>query len=282
MEMTMAYEDKLYTGDCVKAMEKMPKGVVNLAFCDPPYNIGYDYHGEYDDELTPGQYAEWSQRWIVAVRNVLTDDGSFWLAIGDEWAAELKLLCRECGFHMRSWIVWYYTFGVNSTKKFTRSHAHLLYFTKHKKNFVFNIDQIRVPSSRTLVYKDKRANPRGRLPDDTWILRPQELGVEAFPEHGNTWHIPRVCGTFKQRIKDAPNQMPEQLIGRIIRACSNPGDLVLDPMAGTGTTLAVAKKLDRRYLGFEASANFADVARHRIAGATVGEELDGPIPQGSH
>ncbi len=278
----MPYENKLHTADCVAAMAAMPKGFVNLAFCDPPFNIGYDYRGEYDDSLTPGQYAEWSQRWIVAVRNVLTDDGSFWLAIGDEWAAELKLLCRECGFHLRSWIVWYYTFGVNSTKKFTRSHAHLLYFTKHKKNFVFNDSQIRVPSARALVYNDKRASPRGRLPDDTWILRPQELDVEAFPEHGNTWHIPRVCGTFKQRVEGAPNQMPEQLIGRIIRACSNPGDMVLDPMAGTGTTLVVAKKLDRKFLGFESSKVFATAARRRINDAVVGEELDGPIPQGSH
>ncbi len=74
--------------------------------------------------------------------------------------------------------------------------------------------------------------------------------------------------------------MPEQLIGRIIRACSNEGDLVHDPMAGTGTTLAVAKKLGRRFLGFELSENFAKRCERRVRGARVGDPLDGPIPQG--
>lgn len=272
--------NKIYTGDCCELMSSMSDGVVDLAFVDPPYNIGFDYgEGEYKDKLTPEAYAQWCETWMRHLYRVLKSDGTFWLAIGDEWAAELKVISRQLGFHMRSWIVWYYTFGVNSPKKFTRSHAHLFYFTKHKKKFTFNPDQIRVPSARLLEYNDKRANPEGRLPDDTWILRPKML-PDGFPADGDTWFIPRICGTFAQRIEGAANQMPEQLMGRIIRSCSNPGDLVFDPMSGTGTTCTVAKKLSRDYLGFEMSPVFSEMIVKRVRGACVGNPLDGPIPQG--
>ena len=108
-----------------------------------------------------------------------------------------------------------------------------------------------------MVYGDRRANPTGRLPDDTWILRPQDL-PDGFQADEDTWYFPRVCGTFKERAGWHGCQMPEQLLGRIIRACSNEGELVLDPFAGSGTTLAVAKKLGRRFLGFELSEQYAD------------------------
>jgi len=272
--------DKVYTGDCLTLFKQVPDGYLDFTHVDPPYNIGYDYgEGEYQDNLTPDQYMAWCSQWLSEIYRTLKPNGSFWLAIGDEWAAELKVLARQTGFHMRSWIVWYYTFGVNSTKKFTRSHAHLLYFTKHKKNFTFNADQIRVPSARAIEYNDKRANPNGRLPDDTWILRPQYL-LDGFPADGDVWSIPRIAGTFRQRVEGAANQMPEQLIGRMLRACTNPGDIVCDPMSGTGTTVTVAKKLGRRYLGFDLSQNFVTRINERLHRANENDPLDGPIPQG--
>lgn len=272
--------DKIHTGDCLQLMQAVPDESVDLTFLDPPYNIGFDYgEDEYKDNLKPEAYMAWCQAWMAQIYRITKPTGSFWLAIGDEWAAELKVAARQAGFHMRSWIVWYYTFGVNSPKKFTRSHAHLFYFTKHKKNFTFNASQVRVPSARAIEYNDKRANPDGRLPDDTWILRPKEL-PEGFPAEGDIWFIPRICGTFKQRQEGAANQMPEQLIGRIIRACSNEGDLVFDPMSGTGTTVTVAKKLNRHYLGMELSDRFSAKIVTRLRGARVGDPLDGPVPQG--
>jgi site-specific DNA-methyltransferase (adenine-specific) len=125
-----------------------------------------------------------------------------------------------------------------------------------------------------LVYSDARANPQGRLPDDTWILRPQDL-EQGFQPAEDTWYFPRVCGTFKERAGWHGCQMPEQLLGRIIRACANPGELVLDPFAGSGTTLAVAKKLERRYLGFELSPQYAEQIRQRLDGIRAGDPLDG-------
>lgn len=271
--------DRLHRGDCIAGMEDMPEGSIDLVFADPPFNIGYEYD-IYQDRRACDEYLDWSRRWIAEVIRVLKEDGTFWLAIGDEYAAELKVIAhRELGLHLRSWVVWYYTFGVNCQKKFSRSHTHLLYFVKDPAQFTFNDHEIRVPSARQLVYADKRANPRGRLPDDTWILRPQDL-PDGFTSDQDTWFVPRVCGTFKERAGWHGCQMPEQLLGRIIRACSNPGDLVLDPFAGSGTTLAVAQKLERRWLGFEISEDYADRIEARLATVEPGQPLEGgPEPK---
>ncbi|WP_020467070.1 DNA-methyltransferase [Singulisphaera acidiphila] len=112
------------------------------------------------------------------------------------------------------------------------------------------------------------------MPDDTWILRPQDL-PEGFAPDSDTWYAPRVCGTFKERAGWHGCQMPEQLLGRIIRTCSNEGDIVLDPFAGSGTTLVVAKKLGRKYLGFELSADYAAQIESRLEAAHVGQPLEG-------
>jgi site-specific DNA-methyltransferase (adenine-specific) len=170
--------------------------------------------------------------------------------------------------------VWYYTFGVNCKQKFSRSHAHLFHMVKDPAALTFNAETIRVPSARQLVYGDKRANPTGRLPDDTWVLRPQDL-PDGFRPDEDTWYFPRVCGTFKERTGWHGCQMPEQLLGRIIRASSNEGELVLDPFGGSGTTLAVAKKLRRHFLGYELSQQYSEQIRKRLAAIKPGDPLDG-------
>ncbi len=134
---------------------------------------------------------------------------------------------------------------------------------------------MRVPSARALVYADKRANPNGRLPDDTWILRPQDL-PHGFDTMDDTVYFARVAGTFAERQGFHGCQMPEQLLGRIVRVSSNPGDVVLDPFAGSGTTLAVAKKLDRQWIGCELSEEYVRAATERLANVQVGAALDGP------
>ena len=266
--------DSVWNEDCVAGLQRLDDGCVDLAFADPPFNIGYDYD-EYHDDLDADEYVKWCSQWIGQVVRVLKPSGTFWLAIGDEYAAELKVLMQRA-HHLvcRSWVVWYYTFGVNCKAKFSRSHAHLFQMVKHPRDFTFHADAIRVPSARQLVYADRRANPRGRLPDDTWILRPQDL-PEGFQPDQDTWYFPRVAGTFSERAGWHGCQMPEQLLGRIIRACSSPGELVLDPFAGSGTTLAVAKKLGRRYLGFELSKQYAARVQDRLDGITPGDPLDG-------
>jgi site-specific DNA-methyltransferase (adenine-specific) len=265
----------LHHRDCITGMQSFPAGSIDLVFADPPFNIGYDYD-VYDDARAAEHYLDWTQRWGGEVVRVLKPAGTFWLAIGDEYAAELKLIFqKELGLTCRSWVIWYYTFGVNCIRKFSRSHAHLFHFVKDANRFTFNDEAIKVPSARQLVYADARANPKGRLPDDTWILRPQDLS-EGFQPQEDTWYFSRVCGTFKERAGWHGCQMPEQLLGRIIRVSSNPGEIVLDPFSGSGTTLVVAKKLGRQWLGFELSADYAAQVQARLDAAREGELLLGP------
>src|SRR3954470_14580731 len=275
--------NKIHQGDCLGLMQRIETGTIDLVFADPPFNIGYEYD-EYHDRQADEEYLNWSREWMEEVHRVLKPGGTFWLAIGDEYAAELKVDAEhKLGFSTRSWVVWYYTFGVNCTKKFSRSHVHLFHFVKDEANFTFNaVDpQVRVPSARALVYADKRANPAGRLPDDTWVLRPQDLPT-GFQPTDDTWYYARVAGTFKERQGFHGCQMPEQLLGRIIRVSSNPGDIVLDPFAGSGTTLAVAKKLGRKWMGFELSEEYVRSATERLNAIEEGTTLDGPAdPIGS-
>jgi DNA modification methylase len=268
-----SFVGKIHHGNCVDGMTQVPAQSVDLVFADPPFNIGYEYD-EYDDRLQSEHYLRWSADWMREVHRILKPNGTFWLAIGDEYAAELKVEAKKIGFNCRSWVIWYYTFGVHCKNKFARSHAHLFYFVKDAKNFTFNRDSIAVPSARQLVYRDKRNNPAGRLPDDTWILRPQDCD-QGFNPDEDTWYFPRVAGTFKERAGFHGCQMPEQLLGRIIRASSNPHDIIVDPFSGSSTTLVVAKKLDRRYFGFELSQDYVDRGSARLATVSVGDKLEG-------
>lgn len=271
--------DKVHCGDCVRLLSDIAPGAVDLAFADPPFNIGYKYD-VYNDRRTRKEYLEWSQRWIRQVFRALKPTGSFWLAIGDEYVAELKLIAQdEVGFVPRSWVIWYYTFGVNCVRGFSRSHTHLLHFVKDPDQFTFNADNpaVRILSARQLVYGDARANPKGRLPDNTWIYRPQDAPASGFASMHDTWYYARVAGTFRERQGFHGCQMPEQLLGRILRLSSNPQDLVLDPFAGSGTTLVVAKKLGRRWLGIELSPEYAKQVRGRLERTRVGDSLDGPV-----
>ena len=300
--------NRVVHGDCVQRMLELPAGLADLVFADPPFNIGYEYD-VYEDRRGREEYLAWSRSWIGAVHRVLKPTGTFWLAIGDEYAAELKVAACDLGFHLRSWVVWYYTFGVNCKRKFSRSHAHLFHFIKDPDQYTFRESDPanRIPSARYLVYNDQRANPHGRLPDDTWIIRPQGLGgtlldadgtwsPEHLPAYGDaeqtfalrpqeleqrfhaqedTWYFARVAGTFKERAGFHGCQMPEQLLGRIIRYCSERDDLVLDPFSGSATTLAVAKKLGRRYLGFDLSESYVEHGQARLNAIRVGDPLDG-------
>ncbi len=362
--------------DCIEGMKALDASVVDLAFADPPFNIGYDYDA-YDDRQDHERYLTWCRDWMAELYRVLKPDGSFWLAIGDEYAAELKLVAQNAypglpltlpgktsagescdgsaeessaeapspkrgprrnraneddsaprrgvgkngrlssptgstgrpgGFYCRSWVIWYYTFGVHCKYKFTRSHAHLFHFVKNPARFTFNVDAVRVPSARQLVYGDRRASAGGRTPDDTWIipptgdpriaivdnhddapasnaappahnvdgfvLRPQDI-PDRFEADSDTWYFSRVAGTFKEREGWHGCQMPEQLLGRIIRASSNVGETVLDPFGGSGTTLVVARKLDRIPIGFEMSQQYARHAQKRLEAVKPGDPLDG-------
>lgn len=284
--------DRVINADSIELLNELPAGWVDLCFADPPFNIGYLYHN-YDDRKDVDEYVNWSEQWMRAVHRALKPTGSFYLAIGDEFAADLAVVARrKIGFHLRNWIIWHYTFGQQTKKMFAKSHTHILYFSKQKPesgmgNLTFNADAIRVKSARQTTYGDGRANPKGRLPDDTWFLRPQEtsyfeagyqqfleqhadanpfdlLPVDFFDPSSDTWYVSRLCGTFREREGWHGCQMPIAVLDRIIKASSNPGDVVLDPFNGSGTTVVSAALLGRRYVGIDQSAEYVAYAQKRL------------------
>ncbi|MBN2136522.1 MAG: site-specific DNA-methyltransferase [Sedimentisphaerales bacterium] len=239
------FRNKIVCGDCIEVLGKVRKPFADLIFADPPFNIGYKYD-KYYDKVKKKNYIAWTKAWMSVCKAVLKPHGSFYIAIGDDYAANLKIIADELGLFMRNWIIWHYTFGQQTKTKFARAHTHIFYFVKDEDNFTFNDHAVRVPSDRQLTYNDRRANPRGKMPDDVW------------------GEFSRVCGTFKERQGWHPCQMPESLLGRIIAVSSNAGDCVLDPFSGSGTTAAAALRLGRNYAGVEISQEYVDKTYKRL------------------
>ena len=244
---TMSKGWKIIPGDCLEVMATLRAGSVRLIFADPPYNQGVDYGPHHDDEMTPAAYLAWCQSWFNAAVRLLTPDGSLWLLVSHEWAWQLVPIAKGAGLDLRQWVTWYETFGVNCTRKFNRTSRPLLWFVRNPARFVFNPDAVRRLSDRQTKYNDKRANPDGKLWDDVWT-------------------IPRVAGTHGERIRDFPTQLPVRLLRPIVGCASDPGDLVLDPFAGSGTSGQAAVELGRRYTGIERGERFAARAKMRLEG----------------
>lgn len=240
----------IVVGDCVKILSAVREPVADLIFADPPFNIGYKYDC-YEDRRAYEDYYAWTEQWMDACVKALKPAGSFWVAIGDEYAGEIRIIGRKLGLNLRNWVIWHYTFGQATKTKFARSHAHLFYFTKDVKQFTFNDMAVRIPSARQTTYADHRANPKGKIPDDVWSFS-------------------RVCGTFNERVKWHPCQMPEKVLERIVRVASNPGDVVIDPFSGSGTTCCVAAKLGRQYFGVDISGQYVKHSVDRIAETLAG------------
>ena len=238
--------NRIICGDCIEVLGKVDEPFADLIFADPPFNIGYKYD-KYDDKVKKKNYIAWTRDWMSICKKVLKPHGSFYIAIGDDYAANVKILADEIGLVMRNWIIWHYTFGQQTKTKFARAHTHIFYFVNDEANFTFNDYAVRVPSDRQLIYNDRRANPVGKMPDDVW---------NGFS---------RVCGTFKERAGWHPCQMPESLLKRIIAVSSNPGDCVLDPFSGSGTTAAAACQLSRDYVGVEISEQYVENSNERLA-----------------
>jgi site-specific DNA-methyltransferase (adenine-specific) len=233
-------------GDCCALLPTIGEKA-RLIFADPPYNQGVKYGNGFNDRLPPAVYRQWCRTWLEAIHRELADDGSLWLLVNHRWS------WRQCsdavdfaGFHWRQTITWYETFGVNCKTKFNLTSRPLLWLVKDKDRFVFNdCPEIRRKSDRQTKYRDKRANPRGKLLDDIWT-------------------IPRVCGTFKERIPGFPTQLPLALLRRVIACASDPGDLVIDPFSGSGTTGVVCIEYGRRFVGIEQDPEFAWLSRQRL------------------
>ena len=227
-------------GDCAYGMPSDLHGKARLIFADPPYNIGWDYGDGVQADLLSGRaFLSWCRTWLEQVPNLLTPDGSFWLLISDEYAAEVKLAAEDTGLWLRQWLIWCESFGVNCQTKFNRCHRHLLHFVMDESDFVFHAEtsEVRRPSDRQAKYGDSRAAEGGKLWDSVWGLNPP---------------IPRVCGTHEESLPGSPApQLPLALLRPILAVATDPGDLVIDPFTGNATTGVAALQLGRRFLGWE-------------------------------
>lgn len=239
---------KIIEGDCCEVLVTLPRESVDLVVADPPYNIGVDY-GQGRKADRRADYWQWCMKWIYLCHRVLRPHGSIWVISGQEHGAEVDLSLQLQGFHVRNRVTWHETFGVYCHNKFGRTSRPVFYAVKGT-DFVFNRDAVTVPSARQTVYRDKRAAVGGKI-------------------MGDVWQISRVCGTFHERVKGVPTQLPEELVRRIVSVSSSPGHVVLDPFAGSGTIPAVAAAMGREAIGIELSERFACIAKKRCESSPI-------------
>lgn len=237
------------TGDCLKLSEEQPSMSARLIFADPQYNIGYKYGNGRSDQLPADQYLAQTGQWMKEAHRILTVNGSLWVLICDEWAAEYAVLLKILGFEIRSWIKWFESFGNNCTDRFNRTSRHLFYCCKGE-TLCFHPGPVSRDSDRKAKYQDARAVAGGKLWDDVWGINPP---------------IPRLVDNSAERIPGFPTQLPLALLTPIVMCASDPGDLVMDFFSGSGTTAVACLKTGRKFLGYEIDTEFARKSRDRVA-----------------
>lgn len=254
---------KVFIGDSRELLRTVPecaKGEVDLIFADPPFNWQVKYD-EWHDGMPREAYLEFTRDWLDGCIDALKPSGSLWVNIPDDTAAEIVVHLKDRGLHMINWCVWHFRFGQNRMGSFIMSKVHALYFAKDRQNRTWNAKDILEPSDRATTYFDPRTQQKKegvnglRVPMDVW--------------YGKYWG--RIQGNNKERRPYHENQLPEVYLERVIRACSNEGDLVLDPFLGSGTTATVARALKRRAIGLEYSKKNAQSAFERIKAGPVRE-----------
>ncbi len=261
--------DHIYTGDCREVLATLPEQSVDLIFADPPYNL--QLRGELrrpdhskvdavDDSWDQfGSFAEYDQftrEWLLACRRVLKDTGTIWVIGSYHNIYRVGSIMQDLGFWFLNDVVWIKTNPMPQFRgvRFTNAHETLLWCKKSadQPRYTFNYGAM------------KAANDDKQMRSD-WELA-LCTGGERLRENG---------------VKVHATQKPEALLYRVILASSAPGDVILDPFFGTGTTGAVAKKLERRFIGIEQDATYCAAAAARIAAIAptlLDDEVVGRLP----
>ncbi len=227
---------------------------MDLTITSPPYNIGK----EYEVRLPLQDYLTWCQGWMEEIYRVTKPDGAFWLNLGylevpDKGRAVpiSYLLWDKCRFFMLQEVVWHYGAGVASKRAFSPRNEKWIWYVKDPSKYTFNLDAVR---DRNVKYPNQKkngklkCNPLGKNPGDVWVI-PKVTSGSGRASVERTSH---------------PAQFPLAVIQRIMIACSRPGELVMDPFVGSGTTMVAATLLSRRGLGFELNPAYCDLARKRL------------------
>lgn len=232
-------------GDCLELFKGIKDDSVDLIIADPPYNLGKDY-GNKSDSREFDEYLEFSKKWLSEADRVLRKDGTIYVFMGVRFISYIyDLLQRQFEYKLNSWITWHYTQGIGRTKGFSPRHEDILMFNKSDK-FTFNLDSVRIPQK----FYRSRNNMNGANPGDVWEFS----------------HV-HYCNENRQ---DHPTQKPEGLIERMVLASSNEKALILDPFAGSGTTLRVAQQLNRSCIGFELNPDYVKMIEERLKSKFLG------------
>ena len=246
-------ENHIVVGDAIEVLSALPDNCVDLVHSSPPYNIDKPYELSLSDKGSMNDYRTFLRRSVTQLKRVVRPGGSIFWQTGytqsggdSREIVPIDLLSYQF-FQQESnrfllWdrIIWRYWGGHAFTKKFTNKHETIMWYVKEGAEPDFSADAVR---ERPKEY-DKRNNFWGRNPGNVW-----EVDRVAFGSTEQTSHI----AVF-----------PEEISERIVRACSKPGDFVLDPFAGSGTVPKVAHGLDRRWLGIEISPVYAEEAAIRV------------------
>lgn len=229
---------KLYEGDCCIFLKELPSESVDLIFADPPFNLGKEYSSKINDLLNEEDYIEWCKNWIFECTRILKKGGSLFLYNLPKWNILLGEFLKTQGLTFRNWISIEMSYSLPIPNRLYPAHYSLLYYCKGPKPKVFHPDRLPLKCCRNCGkemkdyggYKQKM-NPNGVNLTDVWLDIPPVRHIK-----------------YKNR---EANQLSVKLLDRIIQMSSDPGEIVLDPFGGSGTTYAVAELLERKWIGIE-------------------------------
>ena len=249
-------------GDVIEALNaEVPDGSVDLVFADPPYNIGKNFNGRKDRWPSDEAYLTWCYQWLDLCISKLKPTGSLYVMTATQNMPFFDLFLRT-RLTILSRIVWSYdSSGVQARKFYGSLYEPILFCVKNQDHYTFNAEDILV---------EARTGATRKLIDYRKSV-PTVYSSKKVP--GNVWNIPRVRYRMDE-YENHPTQKPTALLDRIIRASSNPGDLVLDPFSGTFTTSAVAQTLGRLSIGIEAEEEYVKIGLRRLA---IQETYNGEI-----
>ncbi len=249
---------KLYQGNAIDWLCSLEDATIDLIFADPPYNIK---KAEWDNFESQEKYIEWSMQWISEAARVLKPAGTMYICGFSEILADIKHPAMKYFCSCR-WIVWHYKNKANLGNDWGRSHESLIHFRKTK-TVKLNIDDIRISyGAHTLKYPSHPQSETSQYGNsgqrkDVWTPHPRG----AKPK--DVIDIPTTCNGMGETTPH-PTQKPEELVRKFIMASSREGETVLDPFAGSGTTLVAAQQLGRNWLGCELNSEYNTWAMERL------------------
>lgn len=253
----------LFTEDSLQWLKGIRDESVDLVFADPPYNIK---KADWDKFESQEEYIQWSVNWIKEASRILKPAGSLYICGFSEILADLKHPAMRYFSNCR-WLIWHYKNKANLGSDWGRSHESILHLRKTSA-FKLNIDEIRVPyGEHTLKYPSHpqaESSQYGNGKPSSAIWTPNPLG--AKPK--DVIEIPTTCNGMGEKTQH-PTQKPEELLRKLILASSKPGDIILDPFSGSGTTLVTAEQLGRKWIGCDMNEEYNSWALNRIDNVVI-------------